>query len=221
MKSSLPAAALLLLAGCAQVPSAPTQPTSASYLAAAEELAADQAAGLTPQLLLEVGILSVQRSCDAWLEASAARASQVATAQQGLSNATGAAAGVMGLVGAGGPAVAGAALGGTFLGNLLATQGGAGLSDGDAYLISNALQQYEASLPTPTDLASASLQVEGAWMTCNQYAANQYGERAKLTAQVTAGAAPIAASSSLSEALQRNAGLYVLQPVPVIKINNH
>ena len=187
----------------------------AGILAVQQELAAEQAAGLTPQQALEYGILAEQRACDAWLEASASRASKIANAQNALSNATGAVAGAMGLAGSGGPAIAGAALAGTFLGNVLTTQAGAGLSDGDAYLIANALQQYEANLAMPADLTGANLQIEGAWMTCNQFAANQYGERAKLTAQVTA------SSSSLSQALQRNAGLYVLPPVPVVQINGH
>jgi hypothetical protein len=210
----------LALAGCSSVPAPPTQPTAANILAVQQELAAEQAAGLTPQQALEYGILSRQRACDAWLEASASRANKIANAQNALSNATGAAAGAMGLAGSGSAAVAGVALAGTFLGNVLTTQAGAGLSDGDAYLIANALQQYEANLSMPTDLASASLQIEGAWMTCNQFAANQYGERAKLTAQVTA-SSPVSSSSSLSQALQRNAALYVLPPVPVVQINGH
>jgi hypothetical protein len=212
--------ALLALAACSAVPAPPTQPSMANILAVQQELAAEQVAGLTPLQALEYGILGEQRACDAWLEASASRANKIANAQNALSNATGATAGIMGILGAGGPAVAGAAVGGTFLGNVLTTQAGAGLSDGDAYLIANALQQYEANLSMPTDLASASLQIEGAWMTCNQFAANQYGERAKLTAQVTA-SSPVSSSSSLSQALQRNAGLYVLPPVPVVQINGH
>ena len=211
---------LFALASCSAVPAPPTQPSMADILAVQQELAAEQAAGLTPQQALEYGILSRQRACDAWLEASASRANKIANAQNALSNATGAVAGAMGLAGSGGPAIAGVALAGTFLGNVLTTQAGAGLSDGDAYLISNALQQYEENLSMPTDLASASLQIEGAWMTCNQFAANQYGERAKLTAQVTA-SSPVSSSSSLSQALQRNAGLYVLPPVPVVQINGH
>jgi hypothetical protein len=211
---------LLALVACSSVPAPPTQPTVANILAVQQELAAEQAAGLTPLQALEYGSLDVQRACDAWLEASASRANKIANAQNALSNVTGVTAGAMGLAGSGGPAIAGAALAGTFLGNVLTTQAGAGLSDGDAYLIANALQQYEANLSAPPDLASASLQIEGAWMTCNQFAANQYGERAKLTAQVTA-SSPVSSSSSLSQALQRNAGLYVLPPVPIVSINGH
>lgn len=63
---------LLALAACASVPS----PTSADVLAIEQELAAEQAAGLTPTQALEYGALSVNRACDAWLEASASRLSE-------------------------------------------------------------------------------------------------------------------------------------------------
>lgn len=208
---------LCTLAACATPPPAPpVQPTTADAVSILAELNAVQASG-TPQQFRDAGLVYVNRLCDTWLVASAERSAQLATAQQGLSAGGSAATALLGLTGAGVPAVAGAGIGMGLLSGLLAGQASAGLTDADAGLISNALQTYEAALPVPATYEDAALQFEGAYRLCTPFGASQLGNTAKMTASITA--TPIGSPSLSAERSFNAAAGPELWPVPVIRVN--
>ena len=203
---------VVLLAGCAAVPSGPAQPTPSSVQATVADVAA---ISTDPVTAWQAGDYAVRAACDAYLNQAAARAAGITTASAGLGLGGTTAAGF--LAAAGNPAGAAAAasmaaVGQSFL-SLFQSPGAMPYTPETSAIIGEAMSAYEDAVPPPTTLAQAMIDVEGFWDLCSPAGYQQLITKAIGSAAVTASPGPNAAAQS--QALFQGAPPVAFREAPV------
>ena len=213
---------ILALSACVSVP--PTIPTvtPAQVGAVGAELAA---ANLSPADYISDAMLLNVWACNAYLLAQAQLNGNFGLAAQGTGLGTALATGLLGVTGAGAPAVALAGISGGGLASALGlAAGNTGIpySAPTAEKVQEAMTAYAEAVwaAPPATLAQAAMMAEGQRWLCTPSGATWIASQSISTAQV--GAASLASSTAVNEAFSRTqAQVPARFALPVITINGH